>query len=265
MRLDTARMTARKLDTKPALPTKKATSKAATKKQAGTAAPADWERIELDYRAGIKTLRQIADEHGITEGAVRKRAKRDDWTRDLNSRIQEKAEALVRKESVRSEVRKELTVSERQIVEANAQAVANVRLGQRKDIQRARSITMALLDELEQQAGAENAELLSQMGDLMRSPDSNGQDKLNDLYQKIISLPGRAKTMKDLGESLRVLVTLERQAFGMDAKDGDGGDAPAWAAREMTDTERAVRLVAALKGANGAAVRAALFSLGAGP
>ena len=25
----------------------------------------DWEKIELDYRAGIKTLRQIADEHGI--------------------------------------------------------------------------------------------------------------------------------------------------------------------------------------------------------
>ena len=52
-----------------------------------------------------------------------------------------------------------------------------------------------------------------------------GQDKLNDLYQKIISLPGRAKTMKDLGETLRVLIALERQAFGLDApEEGDGGD-----------------------------------------
>lgn len=57
------------------------------------------------------------------------------------------------------------------------------------------------------------------MGELMRREDDRGQDKLNDLYQKIISLPGRAKTMKDLGESLRVLVTLERQAFGLDDKD----------------------------------------------
>ena len=34
----------------------------------------DWERIELDYRAGMKTLRQIADEHGLTHGAINKRA-----------------------------------------------------------------------------------------------------------------------------------------------------------------------------------------------
>jgi len=40
-----------------------------------------WECIELNYRAGIKSLRQIAGEQGISEGAIRKRAKRDDWSR----------------------------------------------------------------------------------------------------------------------------------------------------------------------------------------
>lgn len=56
-------------------------------KEASTPAKpaADWERIELDYRAGIKTLRQIAEEHGITHGAINKRAKRDGWERDLSS------------------------------------------------------------------------------------------------------------------------------------------------------------------------------------
>ena len=50
--------------------------KPAPAKAAGTVAPAaDWEKIELDYRAGIKTLRQIADENGVTHGAVNKRAK----------------------------------------------------------------------------------------------------------------------------------------------------------------------------------------------
>lgn len=44
----------------------------------------DWEAIELDYRAGIKTLRQIAEENGITHGAINKRAKRDGWERDLS-------------------------------------------------------------------------------------------------------------------------------------------------------------------------------------
>lgn len=181
----------------------------------------DWKAIELDYRAGIKTLRQIADEHGISEGSIRKRAKREGWTRDLSARIQSKAEELVRKQAVRSEVRKEAAASEREVVEANAQAVADIRLAHRKDIQKARRIAMNLLEELEQQTGKENVELLEMLGDLMYRPDDKGQDKLNELYHKIISLPGRAKTMKDLGESVRVLVGLERQAFGMDEKGND--------------------------------------------
>lgn len=195
-----------------------------TTKAAQPTAP-DWERIELDYRAGVKSLREIAAEHAISEGAIRKRAKRDGWVRDLSAKIQAKADELVRKEAVRSEVRTEKAASERETIEANAQAVASVKLAHRKDIQRTRGITMRLLEELEYQTGAENVFLLEQLGDLLRSEDDRGQDRLNDLYHKIISLPGRAKTMKDLGESLRVLVALERQAFGLDDKDNAPVDA----------------------------------------
>ena len=41
----------------------------------------DWELIERHYRASDKPLREIAAMAGITEGAIRKRAKRDCWTR----------------------------------------------------------------------------------------------------------------------------------------------------------------------------------------
>lgn len=217
----------------------------------GKAAP-DWERIELDYRAGIKTLRQIAEEHGITHGAVNKRAKASGWERDLSAKIQAKADALVSKAMVSSEVSADTKKKEQAVVEANAQAVADVRIAHRKDIQHARSITTALLTELEHQAGPENAQLLEQLGELMRKPDEKGQDKLNELYQKIISLPGRAKTMKDLGESLRVLVALERQAYGIkdDADAGEGGFAAG--GRSLTDAERAVRLSRLLAGNPGA-------------
>lgn len=191
----------------------------------------NWERIELDYRIGIKTLRQIADECGVTEGAIRKRAKQQDWTRDLSEKIKAKAESLVRKDAVRKPVRtvvrssensKDLAYrepSEKDIIESNAEAIKQVRLGHRKDIQRTRNINMALLAELEKQTGEESVALLEELGELMFRPDDKGQDKLNELYQKVISLPGRAKTMKDLGESLRVLIAMERQAFGLDDKD----------------------------------------------
>ena len=59
-----------------------------------SAAP-DWERIELDYRAGVKTLRQIADEHGISHGAINKRAKRDGWERKKATRQQEPARLTI--------------------------------------------------------------------------------------------------------------------------------------------------------------------------
>ncbi len=67
----------------------------------------DWEAIETAYRAGVMSLREIASQHGISEGAIRKRAKRDDWSRDLNAKIQQKADDLVRKREVRRTVRNE--------------------------------------------------------------------------------------------------------------------------------------------------------------
>ncbi len=185
----------------------------------------DWEKIEADYRAGVLSLREIADAHpGVNHVAIARRAKRDGWSRDLSAKIRAKADALVTDQAVTADVTAK-RASERDIIDANAQAIVSVRLSHRKDIQRSRRLTMGLLEELEQQTGAENVALLEQLGELLRREDDKGQDKLNDLYQKIISLTARAKTMKDLGESLRVLVALERQAFGLDDKDSKPQDA----------------------------------------
>lgn len=204
----------------------------------------DWERIEVDYRAGVKTLRQIADENGISHGAINKRAKRDSWERDLSAKIQAKADALVSKAEVSSKVSRETLATEREVIDANAQAIVQVRLAHRTDIGRSRSIVMAMMAELEASCGAENAELLASLGDMMRSPDEYGRDKLNDLYQAVVSLPGRAKTMKDLAASLVSLIDKEREAFSIGEKGKGGDEAPGSGAslRDLTDAERAVRL-----------------------
>lgn len=201
---------------------------------AGGAAPGprspDWECIELDYRAGIKTLRQIAEAHGITEGAIRKRAKRDEWTRDLSGRIQDKAEQLVRKEAVRSEVRTERTASEREVVDANARAVADVKLAQRTHIQRASTVAMSLLAELEEQTT--HPELFEEIEQVLATQAKGealtpaARTKLQDGMSKAMSLSSRSSTMRSLAESLRILITLERQAYGIrdEAEGGEGGD-----------------------------------------
>lgn len=201
---------------------------AAPKKPAVAAVPVkaqpDWERIELDYRAGIKTLRQIADEHGISHVAVAKRAKRDGWTRDLAGKIQVKADELVNKSLVTSAVTAETKIAEKAVIDANAQAVAGIRLAHRNDIRRARTLTNALLAELEAQTDPSTLDMLHVLGELLRNEDDNGQDRRNDIYMKVISLSERSKTMKTLADSLRLVVDMERTAFSMDKDQGPGAD-----------------------------------------
>lgn len=179
----------------------------------------DWEAIETAYRAGVMSLREIAAQHGISEGAIRKRAKRDDWSRDLAAKVKERSDDLVRKAEVRKQVRTETALSERVLIEATAEVVAAVRMEHRGDIRRAREITNALFDEL----GAECADVdsLRKLGELMLSPDENGRDKLNEIYHSIISMPERVKAVKALSEALKNLIGLERQAYDIDGPEGD--------------------------------------------
>lgn len=182
----------------------------------------DWERIEGDYRAGLLSLREIATRDGnVTEGAIRKKAKTNGWERDLGARIQARAEALVRKAEVRKVSTQLSPADERTVVEVNAQVIAQVRGEHRADITRGRSLVLQLLTELEQQTA--NRELFEELGELMRREDDKGVDKLNDLYTKVIALPGRIDGMKKLTESLKGLIALEREAYGLSS---DGGGSP---------------------------------------
>lgn len=201
----------------------KTQDKTAARPSTGRAKHVDWEAVELQYRAGIRSLKDIGAEYGVSDAGIIKRAKRNGWARDLRAKIQAKAEAKVSASLVSKEVSAQTKIAERQIVEANAQAVADVRLAHRKDIRRARSLANAMLDELEQQTVPENLALLRELGELMRSPDDKGIDKRNDLYQAVLALPERSKTMKVLVESLRTVVDMERTAFGMNERE-DGAD-----------------------------------------
>lgn len=179
----------------------------------------DWERIEAAYRAGVLSIREIASQHGITHGAINKRAKRDGWERDLKAKIKAKADALVSKRSVSTLVSTKTADTEREIIESNAEAIASVRMAHRGDISRSRKLTNKLLDELE--AITDDRVLFEELSDLMCEPDDKGYDKLNEIYNKVISLPNRTKTMKELAETLKTLVGLERQAYGLDEIGGD--------------------------------------------
>lgn len=179
----------------------------------------DWEAIESAYRAGLLSVREIASQQGVTHTAINKRAKRDGWERDLKAKIKAKADSLVSKREVSRLVSTEKAVSERQLIEASAEVIANVRMEHRGDIRRAREITNSLFDEL----GAECADVASlrKLGELMIEPDENGRDKLNEIYHSIIAMPERVKSVKALSDALKNLISLERQAYDIDGPEGD--------------------------------------------
>ncbi|MWP63099.1 hypothetical protein [Gilliamella sp. Pas-s25] len=174
----------------------------------------DWEAIESAYRAGLLSIREIASKNGITDGAIRKRAKKENWSRDLSEKIKNKSDELVRTKEVRTKVRTENSLSERVLIEANAEVIANIRMEHRGDIRKARNIANALFEEL----GTEcvDIEAFKKLGELLANPDQNGRDKLNEVYMAVISIPERVKSMKALSETLKNLITLERQAYNID-------------------------------------------------
>mgnify|MGYP000846077410 CR=1 FL=1 len=171
----------------------------------------DWERIEADYCAGIKSIREIAREHGITDGAIRKKSVAEKWSRNLSAKVEARAAELVRSEQVRSEVRSEKAASEREIIEASAQAIVNVKLSHRKSIGRQRALVEKLLAEVEAQT--DGSEDFARLGELLEDLDERGIDKLNEIYKKVIATPQRIDSIKKLAETLKHLIYLEREAF----------------------------------------------------
>jgi hypothetical protein len=182
----------------------------------------DWEAVEIQYRAGIRSLKDIGAEFGVSDAGILKRAKRDGWARDLKAKIQAKADAKVSASLVSGEVSAQTRVAESQVIEAEATTQATIRISQRKDIARSRRLAMALLEELEIVTG--NRELFDELGEILRSPDERGNDKRNDLYNKVISSAGRVDSMKKLAETLKTLVALEREAYGLTVDPGAGND-----------------------------------------
>ena len=171
----------------------------------------DWDAIEPQWRAGIKTKLQMSEEFGVSRAAMDKHFAKLGIDRDLTEKIRAKAEALVTQAQVTREVTAESVATERDIVDANAMMQADAVLGQRKDISRSRGVVKKLFAELETQLDC--AEDFAKLGDLMASPDDNGTDKLNELYRKVMSLPSRVDSAKKLADALRVLIELERKVL----------------------------------------------------
>lgn len=69
----------------------------------------DWEAIETAYRAGIMSLREIGTLYGVTEGAIRKKARKLEWVRKNGTQVRKKG---TQKQSVRTTGNPAISASE---------------------------------------------------------------------------------------------------------------------------------------------------------
>ena len=174
--------------------------------------PIDWERIELDYRAGVLTLREISDKYAVSHVTIHKRAKRDEWSRDLSAKIKAKADELVNRAEANKLANKDSAVNERLVIDAGAEAILRVKLGHRTRITRHSDLLDKLQIELEEDGG---------------------------------DLASRVDISKKLSDTLKTLITLERDAFDIAAPSkievtgANGGPIQTRGVSEFSDSELA--------------------------
>lgn len=138
----------------------------------------DWDWARVQYERSDKRVTDIATEIGVTPTNLLARATRGKWTRNIGQAIVEaRAEHILAAEQQR---RVKLEVIER----VNAQMQSEVLKTHRKDINRARNICTELFQDLSQNVDG-------------------------------LDLDQRSKVLTRLSDSMKSLLLLERQAYGI--------------------------------------------------
>ena len=182
-----------------------------SKKQA---AAIDWAAIEMKYRTSGLSLRTIGAEYGVTEGAIRKRAKNESWARDLREKVRAATDSLLLRKTSTQDVR-----TEQQAIKVEAEIQSNIVLGHRRGLVRLKTIRDKLLDHLE--ASVDFLPDMPAIVESLRKEDDKGQDKRNDLLYKTLDRPQIVDDFKKLVDVDEKIRKGEREAFGIGDGDSD--------------------------------------------
>lgn len=145
----------------------------------------DWNGIERDFRAGKTSIRQIAEWYDVSEGAVRKKAKAENWSQ-LQRPSGEEDAGTFRKLSLIPTVQ---TADEAKAVFTEG-----------------RSLALRMLDEL----GATTSRQ-GELEDMILEETAGEKDgRRRVAMMRAVDLPNRAKTLKDLMLAAKTAVEVAR-------------------------------------------------------
>ena len=172
-----------------------------------TARHVDWKKVEQAYRAGMLSVEEIARQAGITAPAIHKHAKKNGWTRDLTAKVRARSGekqilAMARLGSSDSPPQ-----TDEEIIEDAALTQIAVVQHHQVAIRDGHRLCVDLFDELRATT--------THRGQIEDMIDAEDNALRRYAMLQATSLPKRAETMRSLTQSLRTLVQLERQAFGI--------------------------------------------------
>lgn len=175
----------------------------------------DWEAIEREYRAGQLSEAAIARQYGVSRAAIQKRAKKNDWSRDLTEKVQQEIRARLVAEGLQ-------VARGAATLEMAAERGVQIIRDHRTDIHEAREAVKEMIAEL-RRVLAKIDEIEDDIAD-ETSGDKNGKRRAQ--MMAAVALPSRAQVAATLATALKTLVALERQAFNIDEKGPADPEAP---------------------------------------
>lgn len=170
--------------------------------------PIDWEIVEREYRAGVLSVRQIAEAAGADPRSVRRKAKQENWTRDLTDRVRSAAEALLSVEPESAESApaphpQRARAREDEIVERGAAKMVHIVQEHRQDLARLR---------------AQKTRVLNMLDDRQTKDADLTAARIDDPKYEPLSIAETAAILEVIARIDARLIPLERQAFSIDAK-----------------------------------------------
>lgn len=170
----------------------------------------DWTAIEPEWKAGIKSKAELSREFGVSRTAMDKHFGALGIERDLAPRIRAEAERKIAQDAVAAR----LQPYEGEVVEANAEIQAQIRRLHRKDIGHLNDLCRTMTKELLAVSGRP-----MDLEQLIQALEGNEDTAaLAEQVQKLISLPSRVVSLERLVSAKRTLVTLEREAWGINGQ-----------------------------------------------
>ena len=166
----------------------------------------DWSAIEVDYRTGKYNNRELSRLHGPSEGAIRKRAKKAGWQKDLSgevrtaTRVKAITASVEKRAKAKGEQPKE-KLEDHEIVEAAAEYGAEIIMAHQQRIEHWAKISDTLAQQLDAQLASGKMEVVGKGGEV----------ELVDIPIDYVS-----RSLAQGTAALEKLINMERRAHGLD-------------------------------------------------